>query len=109
MFRHALSVAGYAVSETSDGVNALRLIELEPPDMVILDLGLPMLSGLDVQRELASNPQTRNIPVVIVTGSSAELDGLGVECVLRKPISPDDVVDVVKQCFAAHARQKTTS
>lgn len=108
MFRHALSVAGYTVRDTSDGIHALRLIELEPPDMVILDLGLPSLSGLDVQRELASHPRTRDIPVVIVTGSAAELDGLGVDCVLRKPVSPDDVVDVVRECFAAHARRSTT-
>ena len=103
LFRFALSVAGYSVREAGDGIHALELIELERPDLIILDIGLPLLSGLDVQQEIAAHAHTRDIPVVIVTASSAELDGLGVECVLRKPLSPDDVVDVVKRCLAAHA------
>src|SRR5688572_12447030 len=100
MFRHALSVEGYAVSETADGINALRFVELLRPDMIILDLGLPLLSGIDVQREIAAHAQTRNILVVVVTGSAAALDDLGVTCVLRKPISPDHLIDVVAKCFA---------
>ena len=104
MFRYALSVAGYAVSEASDGIQALRLIEQHPPDMIVLDLGLPLLGGLDVQQELAAHGTLRDILVVIVTGSNASLDGVPVECVLRKPVSPDHVVDVVTKCFAAHEK-----
>ena len=105
MFRLALSVAGYAVSETADGVNALRFVELLKPEMIVLDLGLPLLSGLDVRREIAAHAQTRNILVVVVTGSSAVLDDLGVQCVLRKPVSPDYLVHVVGQCFASHSQR----
>jgi CheY-like chemotaxis protein len=105
LFRFALGVAGYSVREAGDGIHALELIELEKPDLIILDLGLPLLSGLDVQQEIAAHGHTRDIPIVVVTASSAELDGLGVDCVLRKPISPDDVVDVVNRCFAAHANR----
>jgi two-component system KDP operon response regulator KdpE len=107
MFRHALGLAGYAVNDTSDGIQALRIIEQHRPDLIVLDLGLPMLSGLDVQAEIAAHAQTRDILVVVVTGSSARLDGLAVECILRKPVSPDDVVAVVKCCFAAHAKRDT--
>jgi CheY-like chemotaxis protein len=103
LFRFALSIAGYPVTEAGDGIHALELIELDRPDLIILDIGLPMLSGLDVQQEIAAHAHTRDIPVVIVTASSADLDGLGVDCVLRKPVSPEDVVDVVARCFAAHA------
>ena len=105
MFRLALSVAGYAVSETADGINALRFVELLKPDMIILDLGLPLLSGLDVQKEIAAHAQTRNVLVVVVTGSSAVLDAPGVQCVLRKPVSPDYLVDVVAQCFASQSKR----
>ena len=105
MFRHALSVAGYAVSETADGINALRFIELLRPDLIVLDLGLPLMSGLDVQREVAAHANTQNVIVVVVTGSADELDGLAVDCVLRKPVSPDHLVDVVEKCFAAHAKR----
>jgi DNA-binding response OmpR family regulator len=105
LFRFALGVAGYSVKEASDGIHALRLIEADRPDLIILDLGLPLLSGLDVQQEVAAHAQTRDIPVVIVTASSAELSNIGVDCILRKPVSPDEVVDVVKRCFAAHQRR----
>jgi DNA-binding response OmpR family regulator len=103
MFRYALSLSGYSVTEASDGIHALQSIEMERPDLILLDIGLPLLSGLDVQQEIAAHAQTRDIPIVIVTASSAELDGLGVECVLRKPMRPEEVVDVVNRCFAAHA------
>jgi CheY-like chemotaxis protein len=103
LFRFALGIAGYSATEAGDGIHALELIELDRPDLIILDIGLPMLSGLDVQQEIAAHAHTRDIPVVIVTASSADLDGLGVDCVLRKPVSPEDVVDVVARCFAAHA------
>jgi CheY-like chemotaxis protein len=106
MFRLALSMAGYAVSETADGINALRFVELLNPDLIILDLGLPLLSGLDVQKEIAAHAQTRNILVVVVTGSAAQIDDPCVKCVLRKPVSPDYLVDVVGQCFAAHPKRQ---
>ena len=105
MYRLALSVAGYVVSETADGINALRLIELLNPEMIVLDLGLPLLSGLDVQKEVAAHAQTRNILVVVVTGSAAPLDHLDVQCILRKPVSPDYLVEVVGQCFAIHSKR----
>lgn len=104
MFRYALGVAGYTVAEASDGIQALRHLELERPDLILLDIGLPLLSGLDVQQEIAAHASLRDILIVIVTGSSASLDGVRAECVLRKPVSPDQVVDVVAKCFAAHAR-----
>jgi DNA-binding response OmpR family regulator len=101
MLRHVLGIAGYAVRETGDGINALRLVELERPDLIVLDLGLPLLSGLNVQQEIAAHARTRSIPVVIITGSAASLAGLDVACVLRKPVSPEDVVAVVRRCLAA--------
>jgi DNA-binding response OmpR family regulator len=107
MFRHALSLAGYDVKDTGDGINALRLVELQRPDLIILDLGLPLLSGLNVQQEIAAHAHTRDIPVVIVTASSSPLTGVNVACVLRKPASPEEVVDVVRQCLASAVRRET--
>jgi CheY-like chemotaxis protein len=68
----------------ADGVEALRLIEEQVPKVVVLDLLLPRLSGLDVHKELKTSLKTRNIPIVVVTGSdirSLNLDDFG--CVLR--------------------------
>ena len=103
LFRTALSIAGYDVEEAGDGVEALRLVENRPPDLVVLDLLLRALDGVSVQQELASRALTRRIPIVIVTGSDIDTGGLAVACVLRKPISPDDLVRTVEQCLRSGA------
>ena len=99
MFRTSLSIAGYLVEEAADGPGALYRIQYHPPDLVILDLGLPTVSGLIVQQEIAAHAHTRHIPVVIVTGSSENLDHVDVPCVLRKPVDPEKLVSTVRQCL----------
>lgn len=103
MFRISLRLAGYEVQEAGDGLEALRQIDHSPPDLVILDMGLPFVSGAVVQQEIATHVFTRNIPVVIVTGSGKDLSDLKVACILRKPITPQDLVRTVRTCLAAGA------
>ncbi len=108
MFRSALVFAGYQVREASDGTHALRLIDEEPPDLVVLDLLLPLLDGLAVQQEIASHAHTKDIPVVVVTGSAMSLEGLDVSCVLRKPVGPDELLGIVRSCLAIGASSAGT-
>lgn len=103
MFRLALTVAGYEVEEAGDGLDALQLVENNPPDLVVLDLVLRSLDGLSVQQELAARAFTRHIPIVIVTGSTLDTTGVEVACVLRKPVMPDDLVRTVTACLASGA------
>ena len=100
LFRIALTLEGFEVQEAGDGLEALRQIDASPPDLVLLDLGLPLVSGTVVQQEIASHVFTRNIPVVIVTGSARDLSDLQVRCVLRKPITPAELVRTVHSCLA---------
>src|SRR5262249_54357752 len=109
LFRTTLTIAGYAVQEVGDGVEALQLIENDPPDLVVLDLVLRALDGISVQQELASRALTRDIPIVIVTGSSLDPTGTNVACVLRKPVMPDDLVRTVAECLSAGARGAATT
>ena len=102
-FRTILALAGYLVREAPDGLHALRQLDLEPPDVVVLDLMLPNVSGLDVQHEIVSNIGTRAIPIVVVTGTSLDLDHLTVSCILRKPVMPDELVVAVERCLTARA------
>jgi CheY-like chemotaxis protein len=98
LYRQALAAAGYSVTAVSDGLDALRKIETDTPDVVVLDLILPRVAGLDVYYEMRAMPSTRTIPVVVVTG--ADVDGLeaaGIELLLRKPIYPDLLVAAVEQ------------
>lgn len=99
MYRLALRVAGFFVIEAGDGVQALRALDAAPPDVVVLDLALPTLSGYAVRAELAAQSHTRRIPVLVVTGTEPQ-EGLEVDCLLRKPVEPDRLVTAVNQCLA---------
>lgn len=66
----ALTDEGYEVIASSDGLSGLKQLEQEPaPDIVLVDLCLPVLSGRALINKMHSNPRWRNIPVVIITGS----------------------------------------
>jgi DNA-binding response OmpR family regulator len=103
MYRTALTLAGFEVIEADDGLAALHFVEYRTPDLVVLDLMLPTMSGLVVQQEIAAHAHTRNIPIVIVTGADLALDDVDVSCVLRKPVTPDALVDAVRSCLTSGA------
>jgi DNA-binding response OmpR family regulator len=100
IFRIALSLAGYRVQEAGDVLSAVRLLDISPPNLVILDLGLPFISGHAIRQEIAAHAHTRDIPIIIVTGSSMEAPP-AVACVLRKPVSPDELVAAVKHSLTS--------
>lgn len=100
MYRTALRVAGFYVTEAGNGLDALRALDADPPDLVVLDLGLPFVSGYAVRAELAAQSHTRDIPVVVVTGNEPDAP-LNVPCLLRKPVAADELVAAVKRCLAA--------
>ena len=102
IFKTSLAVAGYAVREARDGFEALRSLDAVIPDLVILDLRLPGLSGYAVLDELAAQAHTRHIPVMIVTASPERIDA-DVACVLRKPVLPDQLLAAVRRCLASPA------
>jgi two-component system chemotaxis response regulator CheY len=101
MYRTALALAGFEVIEAEDGLSALHVLEQRKADIVVLDLMLPRLDGLTVQQEIAAQAQTRDIPIVIVTGSKLPLDDVNVPCILRKPVTPDDLIIAVRRCLAS--------
>lgn len=98
MIRHALSFAGYDVQEAGDGLHALRLLDTDPPDAVILDLGLPIISGHTVRAEIAAHAHTRDIAVIIITGTTGDHEVLGVACVLMKPFEMEQLIKTVRRC-----------
>ena len=107
MYRTCLTLAGYDVEEAADGLAALNAIDSNPPDLVVLDLMLPTVSGFVVQQDVAARSHTRHIPIVIVTGSHDEIvQKLDVPCVLTKPVSPDEVLEAVRRCLAAGHKQQ---
>ena len=110
MYKAALQLNGFAVVAVADGVDALRHIDETPPDVVVLDLGLPRLGGHDVQREVAGHAETSAIPIVVVTGGDVQdLDPRAFVCVLRKPIDVDALVRAVRRCLASGASRPPPS
>lgn len=92
---------GFDVSTSLDGAQGLELIRKKNPDLVLLDLMLPGMDGLDICRQLKSNTATRHIPVIMVTAKGEESDvvlglGIGADDYIAKPFSPKELVARVK-------------
>ncbi len=84
---------GYRVITAENGEIALRKTRDERPDLVVLDVVMPGLSGFHVTRALSRNPETRDIPVLILTGKSSETDRIwgmrqGARDYVVKPVAP---------------------
>lgn len=86
-------ISGYKLHVEVDGLNGFTAIEREKPDLVILDLMLPGQSGLDVCRKMKNSPLLRNIPIIMISAKSEEIDivlglELGADDYVTKPFSP---------------------
>ena len=87
--------------EAEDGEKALRLLDREKPDLIILDLMLPGLSGLEICKRLRERPETARIPILMLTAKASEADRvvgleMGADDYLTKPFSPRELVARVK-------------
>src|SRR2546426_8674314 len=95
--RALLDDAGYVCDEASDGERAVAAMRDAPFDLVVLDLGLPGMSGADVHRQLRRDPRTRFLPIVFLTAHSdrqvklAELEA-GAEDFITKPYDADELL-----------------
>jgi CheY-like chemotaxis protein len=78
LYRQALVIAGYAVKEARGGFEALQHLDNHRPDVVLLDLLMPGVDGFTVRNELAAQAHTKDIPIVVITGSTDDLRWLGV-------------------------------
>jgi two-component system alkaline phosphatase synthesis response regulator PhoP len=99
--RDYLERAGFKVTTAGNGADALALARATPPDLVVLDLGLPKMDGLDVTRALR---KYSNVPIIMLTARVEESDKLiglelGADDYLTKPFSPRELVARVRAVF----------
>ena len=94
VFRVSLIVAGFRVREAADGYMALAALEDDMPDVIVLDLGLPRVSGFIVLDEIAARDDTAGLAVVVVTG--LDVDERHNTTYLRKPVEPQRLVHTVR-------------
>ena len=95
---------GYEVVTAADGLEALRKVEEEHPDLIVLDVTMPGMDGFQVLETLRSKPETQDIPVIMLTAKAQESDVLkgwqsGADMYLTKPFSPSELIMFVKRIF----------
>jgi DNA-binding response OmpR family regulator len=99
--RERLEFEGFVVATAVDGEEALKKIPEEKPDLILLDIMLPEMNGYQVCRELKSNPETKTIPVVVVTAKSQESDKFwaketGADDYLTKPFEMEELLQKIQ-------------
>ena len=101
LVRYNLEKEGFQVVEAPDGLQGLKMVKLEKPDLVLLDLMIPAIDGLEVCRTLKGNSNTAAVPIIMLTARSEEIDKvigleLGADDYMTKPFSPRELVARVK-------------
>jgi DNA-binding response OmpR family regulator len=114
LYRQKFSEAGFAVETASDGISAVRALRLQPPNLVVLDLMMPRLSGEEVLKFIRSDAALRNTPVVILTNcfmgdQISHAIALGVQGALYKTeCKPADLLALTREILSGHAPASRT-
>lgn len=111
MLEYSLKKEGFGTSSCSDGLKALEVVRRQRIDLIILDLMLPGMDGLDICKELKKDGKTASIPIIMLTAKSQESDKvvgleLGADDYVTKPFSPRELIARIK---AVLRRQKDRS
>lgn len=102
LVRYNLEESGFDVDTASDGVEGLKKAQDSLPDLLLLDLMLPGIDGLDICRILRANPKTAGIPIIMLTAKASEIDRvvgleLGADDYVTKPFSPRELLLRIKK------------
>src|SRR5262252_5872173 len=109
-----LSQAGFQVLSASTGRTALETVQKHPPDLIILDIMMPDIDGMEVCRTLRQRESSRRIPIIMLTARGEEIDRvvgfeLGADDYVMKPFSPRELVLRVKSIFRRVGESRTES
>jgi len=102
LFRDLLEANGYTVLSSGDGIEALKIARAEKPDLILMDIQLPEVSGLEVTKWIKDDDDIKHIPIIAVTAFAMKddetkiLDG-GCDAYIPKPISVSNFLDTVKR------------
>ena len=105
LFNDLLEAHGYTTIQTKDGLEALNIARLHRPDLILMDIQLPEISGLEITKQLKADEELRGIPVVAVTafamkGDEEKIRQGGCEGYIAKPISIAGFMRVVEHHLA---------
>jgi len=112
LLRELLEVQGYNVMEAADGQEALRMIEVNHPECLLLDIGMPVLDGFAVMRKIRENPGFATLAVLAVTAYAMQSDrenilNAGFDGYLSKPINARDLANEIECLLRKRKGQNT--
>jgi len=99
--RQLLSRTSYRLIEAVDGEQGVATAHNELPDLILMDIQLPKLSGLEATRQLRADPKTAHIPIIVITsfalsGDSEKAKDAGASAYLAKPYSPRELLQMIR-------------
>jgi two-component system cell cycle response regulator DivK len=102
IMRDLLTNAGYELIEAGDGLEGLKLADAHQPDLILMDIQLPTMDGLETTRRIKADPKLRHIPVIAVTsyalsGDEKKTRAAGCDDYLAKPFSPRRLLELVRR------------
>jgi two-component system cell cycle response regulator DivK len=103
--RQLLTRTSYRLREAADGEAALGMVREERPDLILMDVQLPKMSGLDVTRALRDDPATADVPIIVVTsfalsGDEQRAMAAGASAYIAKPYSPRELLALINTFLA---------
>lgn len=102
ILRDLLGASGFAIQEAENGEEALAAVAKQRPDLILMDIQLPVLDGYEATRRLKSDPDTSGIPIIVVTsyalsGDETKARESGCDAYVTKPYSPRALLDKIKE------------
>lgn len=109
MMRRLLEMSGYQVSEAINGLEAVRVAQQDPPNIILMDLSLPMVDGLAATRQIRLLPQLEAVPIIAVSAHDtadfhAEAVAAGCDAYITKPIDYSELEDLIARLVKERER-----
>jgi two-component system alkaline phosphatase synthesis response regulator PhoP len=109
----SLGMEGYEVVTALDGEQALEKLKQEKPDLIVLDIMMPKLDGYEVCKAIKSDPETRQIPVILLSAKGRNVDqkmgfDVGADDYITKPFSPRKLVERINQLLGQTVTERQT-
>ncbi len=110
----SLGMEGYEVVTALDGEQALEKLKSDRPDLIVLDIMMPKLDGYEICKVIKSDPETRQIPVILLSAKGRNVDQkigfeVGADDYITKPFSPRKLVERINQLLGQAATEKPTT
>ncbi len=107
LWQRSLLMEGFDVLCAYDGISAVDMAEVDKPDLILLDIMMPMMSGYEVCRQIRANPLTEDIPVLCVTSAQStevreNAQAAGAQGLLIKPFTTRELVAQINRLLSSH-------